>query len=273
MLSIAALREDLPPTQASFQRLNLDRLVKEWDDIIRGAEFAVTFLDTERIFDAERLLTVGAVYTLAAVHDCVPKALDPCGNAKTVLRKYLWRALPTLCRRHSALRAGYPDSEERTSFHTRDDSRRQYPWSSSDNGQQPLGGFGNRGTRIFPLVRYAVREHTRGKQNISPLTAHIDAGQQVGPALYYYVVRILKVIVNTVVGGDCSKCFGQRNVLGRGPYCSSKSASVALPVMSCKRLQLLSTSRHTVTFSTTQAKSRIGSCNIVLGICAISKAR
>jgi hypothetical protein len=95
VLSIAALREDLPPTQASFQRLDLDRLVKEWDEIIGGIAFALNFLDEEKIFDSERLPTIGVVYTLAAVHDCVPKVLDASGNAKTLLRKYLWRAFAT----------------------------------------------------------------------------------------------------------------------------------------------------------------------------------
>ena len=39
VLSIAALRENLPPTQASYQKLDLDRLVKEWEQIIGGADF------------------------------------------------------------------------------------------------------------------------------------------------------------------------------------------------------------------------------------------
>jgi hypothetical protein len=42
------LREDLPPTQASFQRLDLDRLVKEWDEIVAGVSFALNFLDEKR---------------------------------------------------------------------------------------------------------------------------------------------------------------------------------------------------------------------------------
>jgi len=95
VLSVAALREDLPPTQASFQRLNLDRLVKEWDEIAAGVGFALKFLDEEKIFDSERLPTIGVLYTLAAVHDCVPQILDASGNAKTLLRKYLWRAFAT----------------------------------------------------------------------------------------------------------------------------------------------------------------------------------
>lgn len=95
VLSIAALRENLPPTQASFQKLDLSKLVREWDGIVSGIEFALNFLDEERIFDSERLPTVGVLYTLGAVHDCVPRVLDAAGNAKLVLRKYLWRAFAT----------------------------------------------------------------------------------------------------------------------------------------------------------------------------------
>ncbi len=95
VLSIAALREDLPPTQASFQKLDLNRLVRQWDEIVGGIDFALNFLDEERIFDSERLPTIGVLYTLAAVHDCVPKVLDASENAKALLRKYLWRAFAT----------------------------------------------------------------------------------------------------------------------------------------------------------------------------------
>ncbi len=95
VLSIAAFREDLPPTQASFQKLDLERLVEGWDEIIKCADFALKFLDEERIFDAERLPTIAVLYTLAAVQDCVPKILDASGNAKSLLRKYVWRAFAT----------------------------------------------------------------------------------------------------------------------------------------------------------------------------------
>lgn len=95
ILRTAALREDRPPTQASFARLDLQRLVGEWRDIIDGIAFAVKFLEDESIFDAARLPTNAVVPVLAAVHAFVPPALDARGNALALLRKYLWRAFVT----------------------------------------------------------------------------------------------------------------------------------------------------------------------------------
>jgi hypothetical protein len=110
VLSVAALREDLPPTQASFQRLDLDRLVKEWDEIVGGVGFALNFLDEEKIFDSERLPTVGVLYTLAAVQDCVPRVLDASGNAKTQTRIHAksFRIKPTHI--HLTREAKYKDA-------------------------------------------------------------------------------------------------------------------------------------------------------------------
>jgi hypothetical protein len=92
VLSVAAMREDRPPTQASFQRLNLKKLVTDWDRIADGIAFAVTFLEEERVFDEDRLPTATVLPVLAALHDAVPASLDGRGAAKTHIRKYLWRS-------------------------------------------------------------------------------------------------------------------------------------------------------------------------------------
>jgi hypothetical protein len=92
ILEVAALREDRPPTQASYQRIDLQRLFAEWETIVAGAESAVEFLEQERIFDGERLPTVAIVRVLAALNEFLPTSPDDLGNARSLLRKFLWRA-------------------------------------------------------------------------------------------------------------------------------------------------------------------------------------
>lgn len=102
VLTTAAMREDRPPTQASFQRLDLKKLVADWDRIVEGIAFTISFLEEERVYDADRLPTSAVLPVLAALHDAVPAALDRRGAAKTHLRKYLWRAFLSGRYEHSA---------------------------------------------------------------------------------------------------------------------------------------------------------------------------
>ena len=94
-LAVAALRENRPPSGASYLNLNLPALMDSWNDISAGIAFAVECLQEERVFDGERLPSLPVLYVLAAVHQFVPAALDGRGAAKTILRKYMWRAFLT----------------------------------------------------------------------------------------------------------------------------------------------------------------------------------
>jgi hypothetical protein len=95
ILNVAAMREDRAPTQASYQRLDLQRLVDDWDALVAGIKWAVQMLEGEHVFDANRLPTVVVLYVLSAIYKFVPAALDARGNARTLIRKYLWRAFLT----------------------------------------------------------------------------------------------------------------------------------------------------------------------------------
>lgn len=95
ILSVAAMREDKAPTQASYQKLDLDRLVADWANLVAGIKWAVETLEEEHVFDSVRLPTVAVLYSLSALHDYIPSALDARGNAKILIRKYLWRAFLT----------------------------------------------------------------------------------------------------------------------------------------------------------------------------------
>lgn len=87
--------EDRPPTRSSYFKLDLNEVDASWSEIIEGLRFAVGFLEAERIFDGERLPTVAVLPILAAMHSLLPESLDAAGNARAMLRAYLWRAFTT----------------------------------------------------------------------------------------------------------------------------------------------------------------------------------
>ena len=95
VLRVAALREDRPPTESSFMRLDLPRLSGEWAAIKKGIDGAIEFLNEEHIFDRDRLPTVAIVPVLASIWSRMPQSLDAHGQARTLLRQYLWRSFFT----------------------------------------------------------------------------------------------------------------------------------------------------------------------------------
>ncbi len=95
VLDVAALRENRTPTQASYQRLDLERLSIDWDEVVDGIAWAVQVLEDEKVFDADRLPTVTVLPILAALHQFIPTDPDQLGNARTLVRKFIWRAFLT----------------------------------------------------------------------------------------------------------------------------------------------------------------------------------
>lgn len=95
VLSAAALLENRPATQASFLKLDMPQLLRNWKTIAQGIEFATKFLDEEGIYDSDRLPSITVLPVLAAVANSIPDALDARGNARTLLRKFLWRSFVT----------------------------------------------------------------------------------------------------------------------------------------------------------------------------------
>lgn len=95
VLRVAALREDRPPTTVSFRRLDVQKIWDEWEEIERGIDGAIRFLIEEHIFGQDWLPTVTVVPVLASIWSRMPQELDALGQARTILRQYLWRSFFT----------------------------------------------------------------------------------------------------------------------------------------------------------------------------------
>lgn len=95
-LYVTALLQAKPPQNTTYLSKDFGtQLLASWDKLLKGVERAVAFLEEERVFDATRLPTDVVVPVLVALWAVAPDGLDAEGRARTLLRKYLWRAFFT----------------------------------------------------------------------------------------------------------------------------------------------------------------------------------
>lgn len=95
VLDVVALRQDRIPSQAGYRGINYTKMIDEWDTLVKGIEGMGYFLEEESIFDARRLPSYTALPIIAALWEHLPTQPDKLGNARHVLRKFLWRAFLT----------------------------------------------------------------------------------------------------------------------------------------------------------------------------------
>lgn len=95
VLDVVALRQDRIPSRAGYRGIDYTRMLNEWDSVVKGIKGMVEFLETECIFDAQRLPSYTAIPILAALWEYLPTQPDKLGNARLLLRRFLWRAFLT----------------------------------------------------------------------------------------------------------------------------------------------------------------------------------
>ena len=95
VLDVVALHQDRIPSQVGYRGIDYVRMLNEWDMVVKGIEGMVGFLEEECIFDAQRLPSYTAIPILAALWEYLPVQPDKLGNARHLLRKFLWRAFLT----------------------------------------------------------------------------------------------------------------------------------------------------------------------------------
>ena len=96
ILAASALLQRRVPSNATYLTSDFgNRLVENWDNYLRGVERSAVFLEEERILDERRLPTDVVIPVLVALWAEAPEGLYAEGNARSALRKYLWRAFFT----------------------------------------------------------------------------------------------------------------------------------------------------------------------------------
>ena len=92
-LYASALLLGKPPTNKTYLAKEFgQQLLGNWEKLISGIKRTEIFLEEEKIFDAARLPTDIVVPVMVALWAGVPDGLDAEGRARTVCRKYMWRA-------------------------------------------------------------------------------------------------------------------------------------------------------------------------------------
>src|SRR5271154_5413250 len=70
-------------------------MLSDWTTVVSAIKGMVSFLEEEGIFDAQRLPSYTAIPIVAALWEHLPTQPDKLGNARHLLRKFLWRAFLT----------------------------------------------------------------------------------------------------------------------------------------------------------------------------------
>jgi len=95
VLDVVALCQDRIPSQAGYKGIDYTQMLNEWEMLVKGIKGMVSFLEDESIFDAQRLPSYTAIPILAALWEHLPTQPDKLGNARLLLRRFLWRAFLT----------------------------------------------------------------------------------------------------------------------------------------------------------------------------------
>lgn len=96
ILNAGALLQDKEPSQTVMLGADFaEGLIDSWDQLVIGTQKAIKFLSEEGVFDASRLPSDPAVPLLVALWAHAPDGLDAEGEARQILRSFLWRAFLT----------------------------------------------------------------------------------------------------------------------------------------------------------------------------------
>ena len=96
ILNAGALIQNREPNKSVMLGKNFaEGLIDSWDKLVSGAQRAARFLDEEHIFDSTRIPSNAATPLLVALWAHAPDGLDGEGEARHILRKFLWRAFLT----------------------------------------------------------------------------------------------------------------------------------------------------------------------------------
>ena len=92
LLRAEALLQGLRPTNKEILRLDGHRLQADWERLTEGAYRAFSFLQNEGILTGAQLPTEAVIPVLIALWSDVPERGPSEGNARIILRRYIWTA-------------------------------------------------------------------------------------------------------------------------------------------------------------------------------------
>lgn len=95
ILMTSALLQDKVPNQRGMLEMDKSLMIDKWDDLIEGLNKMAVFLESQGIYDRQRLPTNAVLAVIASLYNIVPDAGDKRGVFEIILKKYIWRVFFT----------------------------------------------------------------------------------------------------------------------------------------------------------------------------------
>lgn len=109
ILATSALMQDKLPNQRGMWDMQKDLMVENWERMCVGLSKMADFMESQGIYDRNRLPTNAVLSVIAALYTVIPENLDGKGQAENLLKKYLWTSFFTDRYENSAASNAYAD--------------------------------------------------------------------------------------------------------------------------------------------------------------------
>lgn len=109
ILATSALIQDKLPNQRGMWDMKKDTMVENWDKMSNGLAKMASFMESQGVYDQNRLPTNAVLAVIATLYTYIPESLDARGSHEILLRKYLWSSFFTDRYENSAASNAYND--------------------------------------------------------------------------------------------------------------------------------------------------------------------
>ena len=109
ILNTSALMQEKVPNQVGIWDMDKNKVVENWDEMVKGLSKMAIFMEANKIFDQERLPTNAVLAVIAALYTQIPESGDKAGQINVLLKKYLWSSFFTDRYENSAASRAFAD--------------------------------------------------------------------------------------------------------------------------------------------------------------------
>lgn len=95
ILLTSALLQDKLPNKKGMLDMDKSEMINNWGKLEKGLSEMVSFLESQKIYDRQRLPTNAVLAVMASLYAVIPDAGDERGQIEILLRKYLWSSFFT----------------------------------------------------------------------------------------------------------------------------------------------------------------------------------
>ncbi len=109
ILATSALLQEKLPNNRGMLEMKKPLIIENWEKMEKGLKRMSIFLESQGIFDKNRLPTNAVLSVIAASYASIPESGDEAGKGEILLKKYLWSAFFTERYENSAATRAYAD--------------------------------------------------------------------------------------------------------------------------------------------------------------------